>query len=148
MSQTDLEFRTDISDSPMFVLCDALSLQRLLNVLLENARCYTPAGGSVTLRAASINESVALEVCDTGIGIPEQCLSRIFERFYRVDQVRSRELGGSGLGLAIAKWIADQHKATLTVESRVGVGSIFTATIAAASTAGLDRNAELATASL
>ena len=146
--QTDLEFRTEISDSPMFVFCDTLSLQRLLNILLENARCYTPAGGSVTLRAASINESVVLEVCDTGIGIPEHCLSRIFERFYRVDQVRSRELGGSGLGLAIAKWIADQHKATLTVESQIGLGSRFAATLAAVSTAGLDRDAELATASL
>jgi heavy metal sensor kinase len=148
MSQTDLEFRTEISDSPMFVLCDALSIQRLLNILLENARRYTPAGGSVTLRAAAINENVVLEVCDTGIGIPEHCLSRIFERFYRVDQVRSRELGGSGLGLAIAKWIADQHEATLTVESQVGLGSRFAATLAAISTAGLDRDAELATASL
>ena len=71
MLQTDLEFRTEISDSPMFVLCDALSIQRLLNILLENARRYTPAGGSVTLRASSINESVVLEVCDTGIGIPD-----------------------------------------------------------------------------
>jgi heavy metal sensor kinase len=148
MSQTDLDFRTEVSDLPMSVLCDPLSIQRLLNILLENARRYTPAGGSVTLRATSVNGSVLLEVCDTGIGIPEECLSRIFERFYRADQVRSRELGGSGLGLAIAKWIADQHKATFTVESQIGVGSRFAASIERVATTSLDRDAELATTSL
>ena len=148
MSQTDLEFRTEISDAPMTVLCDPLTIQRLLNILLENARRYTPPRGLVTLRAISENGSIVLEVCDTGIGIPAECLSRIFERFYRVDQVRSRELGGSGLGLAIAKWIADQHKATFTVESQIGVGSRFTARIEQVTTASLDRNAELSTLSM
>jgi heavy metal sensor kinase len=148
MSQTDLEFRTEISGAPMTVLCDPLSIQRLLNILLENARRYTPPRGLVTLRAISENGSVVLEVCDTGIGIPAECLSRIFERFYRVDQVRSRELGGSGLGLAIAKWIADQHKATFTVESQIGVGSRFTARIEQVTITSLDRNAELATLSV
>ena len=148
MLQTDLEFRTEISDSPMSVLCDPLSIQRLLIILLENARRYTPAGGSVTLRATSVDGSVLLEVCDTGIGIPEECLSQIFERFYRVDQVRSRELGGSGLGLAIAKWIANQHQATFTVESQIGVGSRFAARIERVSSPRSDRNAELATVSM
>lgn len=123
MSQALLEFCTEISDSTLTVRCDLLSMQRLLNILLENARRYTPPGGSVTLRAAAENGSVLLEVCDTGIGIPEEYMSRIFERFYRVDQTRSRLLGGSGLGLAIAKWIADQHQAALTVESEWGVGT-------------------------
>jgi heavy metal sensor kinase len=148
MSQAGLEFRTEISDASMDVWCDPLSIQRLLNILLENARRYTPAGGMVTLRSTSANGSVLLEVCDTGIGIPEECLSRICERFYRVDQVRSRELGGSGLGLAIAKWIADQHKATFTVESQIGVGSRFAARIEKVLTTSLDRSAELATLSL
>jgi signal transduction histidine kinase len=148
MSQIDLEFRTEIGNSPMPVLCDPLTIQRLLNILLENARRYTPAGGLVTLSATSENGNVLLEVCDTGIGIPEECLSRIFERFYRVDTVRSRELGGSGLGLAIAKWIADQHKAAFTVESQIGVGSRFAARLERATPTSLDRDAEVATASL
>lgn len=148
MSQTNLEFRTEINDSPMAMLCDPLSIQRLLNILLENARRHTPAGGLVALRATLVEGSVLLEVCDTGIGIPEECLSRIFERFYRVDQVRSRELGGSGLGLAIAKWIADQHKATFTAESQIGVGSRFAVRIEKVPTTSLDRNKELATLSL
>jgi heavy metal sensor kinase len=148
MSQTGLEFRTEISDSAMDVLCDPLSIQRLLNILLENARRYTPAGGSVTLRATSENGSVLLEVCDTGIGIPEECLSRIFERFYRVDQVRSRELGGSGLGLAIAKWAADQHQATLTVESQINAGSRFVMRIDRQETRDLDRSVTLTTVSM
>jgi two-component system, OmpR family, heavy metal sensor histidine kinase CusS len=148
MSKTDLEFRTEIDNSPMSVLCDSLSIQRLLNILLENARRYTPAGGLVTLRATAENGSVLLEVCDTGIGIPEECVSRIFERFYQVDQVRSRELGGSGLGLAIAKWIADQHKAIFTVESHIGVGSRFAARIDGTATANVDRHAELTTVSI
>jgi heavy metal sensor kinase len=144
MSQSLLEFRTEIGDSPLTMRCDLLSMQRLLNILLENARRYTPPGGSVTLRAAAENGSVLLEVCDTGIGIPEEHMSRIFERFYRVDTVRSRELGGSGLGLAIAKWIADQHKATFAVESQIGVGSRFAARIARVATTSLDEDAELA----
>lgn len=148
MSQTDLEFRMEISDSPMAVLCDPLSIQRVLNILLENARRYTPAGGSVTLRATPVNGRIVLEVCDTGIGIPKECLPRIFERFYRVDQVRSRELGGSGLGLAMAKWIADQHQADFIVESQSGLGSRFAVGIKPASATGLNRNEELATASM
>lgn len=147
MSQTNLEFRTEISDAPMAVLCDPLGIQRLLNILLENARRYTPAGGLVTLCATSVNGSVLLEVSDTGIGIPEECLSRIFERFYRVDQVRSRELGGSGLGLAIAKWVADQHQATLTVESQMNAGSRFVVRIDRQETTDLDRKVTLTTVS-
>ncbi|MGO8720000.1 MAG: sensor histidine kinase [Acidobacteriaceae bacterium] len=148
MSQALLEFRTEISDSPLAVRCDLLSMQRLLNILLENARRYTPPGGSITLRAAAENGSVLLEVCDTGIGIPEEYMSRIFERFYRVDQARSRELGGSGLGLAMAKWIADQHKATFTVESRICVGSRFVVRIGRQVTTNLDRNVKLTTVSV
>ncbi len=147
MSQSLLEFRTEIGDSPLTVRCDLLSMQRLLNILLENARRYTPPGGSVTLRAAAENGSVLLEVCDTGIGIPEEYMSRIFERFYRVDQARSRELGGSGLGLAIAKWIADQHKATFTVESRISAGSRFVLRIDRLATTNLDRSVKFTTVS-
>ena len=66
---------------------------------------------------------------DTGIGIPKEDREKIFDRFYRVDKARSRELGGSGLGLAISKWIVDSHGGTITVESIVNSGSTFTVTI-------------------
>jgi two-component system phosphate regulon sensor histidine kinase PhoR len=96
-----------------------------LNILIENACRYTPPGGAITLRATADTERVLLEVRDTGIGISGEHLPRLFQRFYRVDSARSRQLGGSGLGLALAKWIADQHHATLIVESEIGIGTCF-----------------------
>lgn len=123
--QALLEFHIETGEAPLPMRCDLLSMQRLLNILMENAWRYTPPGGSITLRAIAENGRVLLEVRDTGIGIAAQHLPRIFERFYRVDPTRSGQLGGSGLGLALAKWIADQHHATLTVESQVGVGTRF-----------------------
>jgi signal transduction histidine kinase len=92
------------------------------------------------LRATAENERVLVEVRDTGIGIAAPHLSRIFERFYRVDPTRSRQLGGSGLGLALAKWIADQHHAALTVESQVGMGTRFRLIIEQQTGTNLDRN--------
>jgi heavy metal sensor kinase len=125
LMQALLEFHIEAGDVLLPMRCDLLSMQRLLNILMENAWRYTPPGGSITLRATAENERVLLEVRDTGIGIDAQHLPRIFERFYRVDPTRSGQLGGSGLGLALAKWIADQHHATLTVESQVGLGTRF-----------------------
>jgi heavy metal sensor kinase len=125
MRQALLEFHPEYSDAPLQVRCHVLSMQRLLNILLDNACRYTPPGGSIRLRVSEENESVLLEVSDTGIGIDAKHLPHIFGRFYRVDQPRSRQADGSGLGLALAKWIADQHGAALTVESQVGVGTRF-----------------------
>lgn len=125
MRQAFLEFQAEVSTVPLLVRCDLLSLQRLLNILLENACRYTPPGGSIRLRAGKEDEFVFFEVRDTGIGIAAEHLPRIFERFYRVDQTRSRQFGGSGLGLTLAKWIADRNQAILTVESEPGVGTCF-----------------------
>lgn len=129
MRQALLEFRVESCCSPALIRVDLPSIQRLLNILLENACRYTPPGGSITLRAIADTERVLLEIRDTGVGISGEHLSRLFQRFYRVDSARSRQMGGSGLGLALAKWIADQHQATLIVESEVGVGSCFRITI-------------------
>jgi signal transduction histidine kinase len=129
MRQALLEFHVDTCCGPAPICVDLVSIQRLLNILLENACRFTPPGGSVTLRATADTERVLVEVRDTGIGISGEHLPRLFQRFYRVDPVRSRQLGGSGLGLALAKWIADQHHATLIVESEIGAGTCFRFTI-------------------
>jgi signal transduction histidine kinase len=125
MRQALLEFHVETCCAPALIRADLISIQRLLDILLENACRYTPPGGLITLRATADTERVLLEVRDTGIGISGEHLPRLFQRFYRVDSIRSRKLGGSGLGLALAKWIADQHQATLIVESEVGVGTCF-----------------------
>ncbi|MGB2626311.1 MAG: ATP-binding protein [Candidatus Acidiferrum sp.] len=102
---------------------DATALERLLLTILDNAVKYTPAGGNVTLRAQIDDRTATVEIEDTGMGIPEIDLPRIFDRFYRADQARSREIRGSGLGLAIARWIAEMHKGTIEAESKVGEGT-------------------------
>jgi signal transduction histidine kinase len=96
----------------------------LLN-LLDNAVKYTPEGGEIQLVLASQNGNVRITVHDTGIGIPENDQTRIFDRFYRVDKARSRALGGAGLGLSIARWIVEAHAGTIQVESTPGSGSTF-----------------------
>jgi two-component system phosphate regulon sensor histidine kinase PhoR len=105
---------------------DRKRLQEVLQNLLDNAVQYTPAGGRVTVRATTANGEVAVAVEDTGIGIPQAEQQRIFERFYRVDVARSREVGGTGLGLSIAKHLVEAHGGRITVESEVGRGSTFT----------------------
>jgi heavy metal sensor kinase len=107
------------------VLGDADRLKQLILNLVDNAVKYTPAGGSVTLSLSKANGTANIEVSDTGVGIPAEDLPRIFDRFYRVDKARSRNLGGSGLGLSIAIWIARAHGGDIRVESKVGVGSRF-----------------------
>ena len=98
--------------------------QVLIN-LLDNAIKYTKAGGVVTISAMPKDKYVQIDVSDTGIGIPEEEISRIFERFYRVDKARSRELGGTGLGLSIVKHIVQAHGGEVWVKSLVGHGSTF-----------------------
>lgn len=101
-------------------------LKQLVYILLDNAIKYTPPGGQVTISyRASHNGRTTLQISDTGIGIPKDELARIFERFYRVDKARSRELGGAGLGLSIAADILNSHGAYIHVMSEEGKGSIF-----------------------
>lgn len=101
-------------------------LKQLIYILLDNAIKYTPPGGQVTITyGAKHNGRTMLQIADTGIGIPKDELARIFERFYRVDKARSRELGGAGLGLSIAADILINHRAYIHVTSEEGKGSIF-----------------------
>ena len=93
-------------EEALAVWADEEALEQILDNLLDNAVKYTPQGGRIEVRWRREDEQVCLEVADTGIGIPESDLPRIFERFYRVDKARSREMGGTGLGLAIVKHLA------------------------------------------
>jgi signal transduction histidine kinase len=108
------------------ILGDPDRLKQLLSNLVDNACRYTPAGGSVTLGLVEQDGVALLSVHDTGPGIPPDALPHIFERFYRADHARSREVGGTGLGLAISRVIAEAHGGRIEVESRVGAGSTFT----------------------
>lgn len=106
--------------------CDWASLSRILSNLLDNAIKYTEAGGRAGVTASRAADVVSITVWDTGIGIPSTDLERVFERFYRVDKARSRELGGTGLGLSIVKHLAEAYGGSVSVESQLGKGSRFT----------------------
>jgi len=107
---------------------EAAIAQVLLN-LVENAVKYNNAGGGVTIGARETPRSIEVSVSDTGIGIPQEDIPRIFERFYRVDKARSRDLGGTGLGLSIVKHIIQSHHGEVFVESRLDGGSTFRFTL-------------------
>jgi two-component system phosphate regulon sensor histidine kinase PhoR len=107
------------------VWADEEGLAQVLDNLVDNAIKYTSDGGRVTARWEATPEQVCIEVEDTGIGIPERDLPRVFERFYRVDKARSREKGGTGLGLAIVKHMTQAMKGTVRVTSEVGQGTTF-----------------------
>ncbi|ADV83025.1 sensor histidine kinase [Terriglobus saanensis] len=122
MKRQHLEIELDQTAS---IYGDLSLLRRLVNILLDNALKYTPEGGVVTVSLGRVAQRLCLEVRDTGIGIPEEELPYIFDRFYRADTSRNRDQGGSGLGLAIAKWILQAHHAEITVSSNLGRGSTF-----------------------
>jgi two-component system phosphate regulon sensor histidine kinase PhoR len=111
------------------VSADAQRLHQVLINLLDNAIKYTPAGGLITIRARQIENDIEICVADSGPGISAEHLPRLFERFYRVDKARSRELGGTGLGLSIVKHIVQAHGGRVWVESTPGHGSQFYFTI-------------------
>jgi two-component system sensor histidine kinase SenX3 len=104
---------------------DRRQLLSALSNLLDNAVKYSDAGGSVEVAAAADGDRVVLGVTDHGIGIPSRDVERVFERFYRVDQARSRQTGGTGLGLAIVRHVVVNHHGSIDVESRLGEGSRF-----------------------
>jgi two-component system phosphate regulon sensor histidine kinase PhoR len=120
-----LRIKVALPEGLPLVRADGAQLGEVLQNLLDNALQYTPRGGEIEVSACANGSSVTFTVADTGIGIPESDLERIFERFYRVDAARSREAGGTGLGLAIARHIVDAHGGRIWVESAVGQGSRF-----------------------
>jgi two-component system phosphate regulon sensor histidine kinase PhoR len=111
------------------VVSDPDRLRQVLENLVENAVKYTPSGGRIEITTGPAAEGAELVVADDGPGIPAEHLPRIFERFYRVDKARSREMGGTGLGLSIVKHLAEGMGATVRVESQLGRGTRFTVTL-------------------
>jgi two-component system phosphate regulon sensor histidine kinase PhoR len=111
--------------TPVTAWADEDALTHIVDNLVDNALKYTPRGGRIALRWWAEGDTVHLEVEDTGIGIPEQDLPRIFERFYRVHKARSRELGGTGLGLSIVKHLVQAMQGSIQATSRLGQGTTF-----------------------
>jgi heavy metal sensor kinase len=122
--EKDLNFQLGQLDN-LIITGDPTKLKQLFLNLLDNALRYTPAGGTVSLSLTKEGRSAVVAVSDTGIGIPEEHIPQIFERFYRVDKARSRSEKGSGLGLSICKYIVEVHSGSIVVESQVGKGSTF-----------------------
>jgi two-component system phosphate regulon sensor histidine kinase PhoR len=120
-----LTIENHVDASPLLVRADEESLLQILGNLIDNAIKYTPAGGSITVRCREEAEHAVIEVADTGVGIEPEHHGRLFERFYRVDKARSRELGGTGLGLAIVKHLCQAMQGSVYVESTPGEGSTF-----------------------
>jgi two-component system phosphate regulon sensor histidine kinase PhoR len=128
-AEKNLRVSVDLRTSLPDVAADRRRLAEVLQNLLDNAVQYTPSGGRISVSASSDGDEVEFTVSDTGIGIPKVDQPRIFERFYRVDVARSREVGGTGLGLSIAKHLVEAHGGRIWVESEVGRGSQFHFTV-------------------
>ena len=127
--EKNLYVSVDLQGSLPDIAADRRRLAEVLQNLLDNAIQYTPSGGKIKVSAVSDGEEVTFTVSDTGIGIPKVDQPRIFERFYRVDVARSREVGGTGLGLSIAKHLVEAHGGRIWVDSEVGQGSHFHFTV-------------------
>ena len=112
-------------DHPIYVSADYRRIYQVILNLLANAINYAGTGAEVTIKIAASSKKIIFELADNGIGIPEKDLSRIFERFYRIDKSRSSETGGSGLGLSIVKHIIESHQSKVHVESSSKKGTKF-----------------------
>lgn len=123
LTEKNLSFSVELG--PTAVWADEDRIREVLVNLLDNAVKYTPDGGSIKVSEVDHGDMQEFIICDTGIGIPRESIPRLFERFYRVDKARSREMGGTGLGLSIVKHIIDRHEGKVWVQSEVGKGSCF-----------------------
>ena len=127
--EKQIDLSINENDEPIYVWGNSDRLEQLLMNLIENAIKYNQPGGSVRVSVYGTAENAYFLVSDTGIGIAEEHLPRLFERFYRVDKGRSRSMGGTGLGLAIVKHIVDLHKGAIRLHSVEGRGTEFTVTL-------------------
>jgi two-component system phosphate regulon sensor histidine kinase PhoR len=127
LKEKNLVLKKDIQAA--MVPADEDLLREVIINLLDNAVKYTLAGGTILIGTRQTNDRFECFIEDTGIGIPEESLPRLFERFYRVDKARSRDLGGTGLGLSIVKHIMERHGGKVAVQSQLGKGSRFSFTL-------------------
>lgn len=118
-----------VYDKPIMIMGDVYRIEQVVANLVVNGIKYGKQGGFVEIGFFDMDDKYLIEIADDGVGIPEADVPRIFERFYRVDKSRSRDIGGSGLGLAIVKHIIDSHKQTINARSTSGVGSTFSFTL-------------------
>jgi two-component system phosphate regulon sensor histidine kinase PhoR len=122
----------EVYDKPIYVKADKESIQKVITNLLMNSIKYSKEVGETKVAFYDMDENILIEVTDNGIGIAKEHIPRLFERFYRVDRSRSREIGGTGLGLSIVKHIIEAHDQTISVRSLVDVGTTFGFTLAKA----------------
>jgi two-component system, OmpR family, phosphate regulon sensor histidine kinase PhoR len=127
----DKKIKTVLECPPVEILADRSRLTRAVSNLLDNAIHYNRPGGEIRISGRATSNGFAVDIEDTGSGIPQGDLVRVFERFYRVEKSRTRESGGTGLGLAIVKHAVESQGGTISVASRLGTGSTFTITLPA-----------------
>jgi two-component system phosphate regulon sensor histidine kinase PhoR len=120
-----ISLHLELSSQRTEVFCDSEAVHQIMSNLLDNAIKYTPDGGRITVHTEPLPGALKIMVTDTGMGIPHEDLARLFERFYRVDKARSREMGGTGLGLAIVKHLTRSQGGEVGVESVLNEGSTF-----------------------
>jgi signal transduction histidine kinase len=123
--ELEITLESEIDEEMPWILGDSTHLRRVFDNLVSNAFKFTPAGGRIILRLKAAGEDVHIEVEDSGEGIPEEKLGRIFERFYQVDGGSKRKHKGTGLGLALVKEIVEAHRGTVNVRSQLGKGTTF-----------------------
>jgi len=128
-AEKQIDLAANLGSNATAVRGDGEALRRLFFILIDNAIKYTADGGRVQVQLEALDGYAAVKVTDSGIGISESDVPHIFDRFWRADKVRSRGTGGAGLGLAIARWIVEQHRGSIEVQSESGRGSTFTVTI-------------------
>ncbi len=138
----NVSLRLDAARESLMVLGDPEAITQVIDNLLDNAIKYTPGAGVVAVRLERAGSMGRIAVTDSGLGIPEEDLERIFERFYRVDKARSREIGGTGLGLSIVKHLVQAMQGTVSVASRLNEGSCFTVELPLARVSAGLRDAE------
>ena len=124
-NEMSIKLEVNNESSSNFVMGDRDKIQQVFTNLISNSIKYGKKGGKTRVRFFDMENNILIEVADNGIGIDEDKLGRLFERFYRVDKNRSREIGGTGLGLAIVKHILEGHNQQINVRSTKGVGSTF-----------------------
>ena len=130
MIDAEHEYIFETDGQPHPIHADPAMIKQAMRILTDNASKYTPAKGTIKFRTYEKDGQVCMEVSDTGIGIPNDELPRIFDRFYRGQNLRGESGSGSGLGLSIAKWIVEEHSGTITAISSEGIGTKMTVTLA------------------